>query len=79
MWLSGVYLVCCMVMLPLRSMQVACGSGLERIYEFMQTDEHCIRPHLDMTQKKVSKQAGAVGQLDLAGSLTHVLAACAQL
>eukprot|EP00891_Asterochloris_glomerata_P007788 jgi/Astpho2/7788/e_gw1.00117.63.1_t len=31
---------------------VACGSGLERIYEFMQTDEHCIRPHLDMTQKK---------------------------
>ena len=68
-----------MGMLPLRLMQVACGSGLERIYEFMQTDEHCIRPHLDMTQKKVSKQARTVGQLNLAGNLTHALAACAQL
>ena len=66
-------------MLPMRFMQVACGSGLERIYEFMQTDEHCIRPHLDMTQKKVSKQAGAVGRLDLAGNLTQVPAASAQL
>ena len=52
-----------MGMLPLRLMQVACGSGLERIYEFMQTDEHCIRPHLDMTQKKVSKPAGPWGGL----------------
>lgn len=56
-----------MGMLPLRLMQVACGSGLERIYEFMQTDEHCIRPHLDMTQKKVSKQ-------EQRGSLTWLAA-----
>lgn len=35
-------------------MQVCCGSGLQRIYEFLQTDEHCARPDLDLTMIKVS-------------------------
>lgn len=34
--------------------QVCCGSGLQRIYEFLQTDEHCARPDLDLTMIKVS-------------------------
>ena len=32
---------------------VACGSGLERIYNFLQTDEPCNRPMLDMAIQKV--------------------------
>lgn len=32
---------------------VACGSGLERIYRFMQTDELCNRPQLDLDTCKV--------------------------
>ncbi len=36
---------------------VACGSGLERIYRFMQTDEGCNRPHLDLTTCKVLPRA----------------------
>ena len=36
------------------AMQVCCGSGLQRIYEFLQTDEHCARPDLDLTMIKVS-------------------------
>ena len=35
-------------------MQVCCGSGLQRIYEFLQTDEHCARPDLDLTMIKVT-------------------------
>ena len=33
--------------------QVACGSGLERIYRFMQTDELCNRPQADLECCKV--------------------------
>lgn len=36
------------------ALQVCCGSGLQRIYEFLQTDEHCARPDLDLTMIKVS-------------------------
>lgn len=32
---------------------VACGSGLERIYRFLQSDEHCNRPHINMNITKV--------------------------
>lgn len=31
---------------------VACGSGLERIYRFLQSDESCNRPHLEMDKCK---------------------------
>ena len=40
-------------------MQVCCGSGLQRIYEFLQTDEHCARPDLDLTMIKVSPPSPA--------------------
>ena len=36
------------------ALQLCCGSGLQRIYEFLQTDEHCIRPELCMVHEKVS-------------------------
>jgi hypothetical protein len=36
------------------ALQVACGSGLERIYDFLKTDEHCCRPDLDMKMEKVT-------------------------
>lgn len=35
---------------------VCCGSGLQRIYEFLQTDEHCSRPALDLTMQKTAAE-----------------------
>ncbi|KAL0019295.1 hypothetical protein WJX79_007690, partial [Trebouxia sp. C0005] len=35
---------------------VCCGSGLQRIYEFLQTDEHCARPDLDLTMQKTAAE-----------------------
>lgn len=35
---------------------VCCGSGLQRIYEFLQTDEHCARPDLDLTVHKTAAE-----------------------
>lgn len=32
---------------------VACGSGLERIYRFLQSDESCNRPTVDLENKQV--------------------------
>jgi glucokinase len=32
---------------------VACGSGLERIYRFLQSDERCNRPDFDLEICKV--------------------------
>lgn len=32
---------------------VACGSGLERIYRFLQSDEGCNRPTVDLTTCQV--------------------------
>ena len=32
---------------------VACGSGLERIYRFLQSDEGCNRPTADLTTCQV--------------------------
>ena len=32
---------------------VACGSGLERIYRFLQSDESCNRPTVDLESKQV--------------------------
>ncbi len=32
---------------------VACGSGLERIYSFLATDESCNRPRIDLSVSMV--------------------------
>ena len=37
---------------------VACGSGLERIYAFLATDEACNRPRIDLSASMV--RPGAV-------------------
>lgn len=43
---------------------VACGSGLERIYRFLQSDECCNRPHLEMD---MCKDAPAITKAALDG------------
>jgi glucokinase len=36
---------------PGHSMQVSCGSGLARIYQFLQSDQPCNRPCTDLTME----------------------------
>ncbi|BDA42706.1 Glucokinase [Coccomyxa sp. Obi] len=50
---------------------VACGSGLERIYRFLQSDESCNRPHLGMDKCKARNEphdAPAITKAALEGS-----------
>lgn len=57
---------------------VACGSGLERIYRFLQTDENCNRPHLDMDTCKActSPMLFAHSVKSLAYSPVHLVTTC---
>ncbi|GIL63494.1 hypothetical protein Vafri_17547 [Volvox africanus] len=48
--------------------QVACGSGLELIYEFLQTDEAANRPDLLARSKPKKKKAAEISAAALAGS-----------
>lgn len=49
-------------------MQLACGSGLELIYEFLTTDEDTHRPHINPRPLKV--------QLPVKHSRTYLLLTC---